>query len=106
MKDIPYYPGCTLTNTAKNFDISAREAMKKLSVNLAELPRWNCCGTVYSLASDNLMNQVAPVRLLVRVQDLGSNRLTTLCSMCYNTLKQASLLVKNDPEKLEKINNF
>lgn len=32
-------------------------------------------------------------------------RVITLCSMCYNTLKQASLFIK-DGEKLDKINVF
>jgi len=106
VKDIPYYPGCTLTNTARNFDRSARESCRELEINLVELPRWNCCGTVYSLASDNLMNHVAPVIILTRTQEMGGSVLTTLCSMCYNTLKRADITVKEDSEKLEKINSF
>ena len=103
---IPYYPGCTLNTTAKNFDTSARESATVLGLELDEFDRWNCCGTVYSLASDDLIHHVAPVRNLVRVQETGADRLVTLCSMCYNTLKQSNRLVKEDPEKLEKINNF
>ncbi|MDI6739403.1 MAG: CoB--CoM heterodisulfide reductase iron-sulfur subunit B family protein, partial [Candidatus Edwardsbacteria bacterium] len=106
MNKIPYYPGCTLTNTAGNFDRSARESMKALDWELEELPRWNCCGTVYSLASDNLINHVAPIRLLVRVQEQGGDRLTTLCSMCYHTIKMANHLVRQNPDKLEKINFY
>ncbi|MDP2808197.1 MAG: CoB--CoM heterodisulfide reductase iron-sulfur subunit B family protein [bacterium] len=106
MNKIPYYPGCTLTNTAKNFDRSARESMKALDWELDELPRWNCCGTVYSLASDNLINHVGPVRLLTHTQELGQNRMTTLCSMCFHTLKLANDLVRQDRDKLEKINFF
>ena len=87
MNKIPYYPGCTLANTAKNFDRSAREAMKSLDWELDELPRWNCCGTVYSLASDNLINHVGPIRILNHVQEQGQGRMTTLCSMCFHTLK-------------------
>lgn len=77
-----------------------------LDIELLELPRWNCCGTVYSLASDDLMHHLAPIRNLIRVQEMGYTKVTTLCSMCYNTLEQANQLVKNDPEKLEKINSF
>lgn len=77
-----------------------------LGIELVELERWNCCGTVYSLASDDLMHQLAPIRNLIRVQEMGFEKVTTLCSMCYNTLEQANQLVKADPEKLEKMNSF
>lgn len=106
MNKIAYYPGCTLSNTAKNFDLSARESMKALGWELDEMPKWNCCGTVYSLASDNLINHVAPIRLLTRAQEEGHERLTTLCSMCYHTIKMANHLVRKDPDKLEKINFY
>jgi len=33
-------------------------------------------------------------------------RVVTLCSMCYNTLKRANNLVKEDEEKLNKLNDF
>jgi heterodisulfide reductase subunit B len=103
---IPYYPGCTLKSTAKNFEDTTRAVSEVLGIELLELPRWNCCGTVYSLSSDDLMHQLAPIRNLIRVQEMGYDRVTTLCSMCYNTLEQANQLVKSDPEKLEKMNSF
>jgi hypothetical protein len=51
---IPYYPGCTLKTTAKNFEKSAIAAARALGIELLEIPRWNCCGTVFSLADDDL----------------------------------------------------
>ena len=106
MRDLTYYPGCTLTTTARNLDASAREAMERLDVFLAELPRWNCCGTVASLSSDDLMDHLGPIRLLTRTQELGSSEVVTLCTMCFNTMKMSNHLVQNDPERLEKINKF
>lgn len=103
---ISYFPGCTLKTTARSFEDSALASLKVLGVDLVELPRWNCCGTVYSLATDDLMHHLAPVRNLIRVKEEGATRVVTLCSMCYNTLKQANELVKADSEKLEKINQF
>ncbi|MCD6484623.1 MAG: CoB--CoM heterodisulfide reductase iron-sulfur subunit B family protein [Candidatus Odinarchaeota archaeon] len=106
MKKVPYYPGCTLKTTAKSFEVSALESAKVLGFELVEIPDWTCCGTVFSLASDTVMHHVAAVRNLVHVQAMGDNKLLTLCSMCYNTLKQVNQLVRNDPEKLETINRF
>ena len=103
---ISYYPGCTLKNNAKNFEDSTLCSLNHLGVDVEELPRWNCCGTVFSLATDDLIHHVAPIRNLIRVKESNSNQVMTLCAMCYNTLKRANIRVQNDPESLEKINNF
>ena len=106
MEEIPYYPGCSLKDKAKGFEKSAMAVAEELGAKLRELERWNCCGTVYSLTEDNLMKQLAPLRNLIRARDQGYDEVYTLCSMCYNTLKRANELVKNDQEKLDKINAF
>ncbi|MFQ6109481.1 MAG: CoB--CoM heterodisulfide reductase iron-sulfur subunit B family protein [Candidatus Aminicenantales bacterium] len=103
---ISYYPGCTLKSNAKNFEESTFCSLKKLGVEVEELPRWNCCGTVFSLATDDLIHHVAPIRNLLRVKESHSGRVMTLCAMCYNTLKRANQRVISDPESLEKINKF
>jgi len=103
---IQYFPGCALKDQARAFELSALFAMERLGWRLEELPRWNCCGTVYSLASDDLMRHLGPVRNLVRVQELGEDRLVTLCAMCYNTLARSSRFVQADPERLQRINAF
>jgi len=103
---ISYYPGCTLKSTAKNFEISAIAVAKELGIEFVELSRWNCCGTVYSMTSDDVMHQLAPIRNLIRVKEDGFDRVVTLCSMCFNTLKRANILVQRDREKLDKINDF
>ena len=103
---ISYYPGCTLKTKAKNLEEAAVASMAALGVDFEELPRWNCCGAVHSLADDDLIHQVAPVRDLVRAMDQGSDKVVTLCSMCYNTLARANLLMRNDEVKRKTINDF
>lgn len=103
---ISYYPGCTLKSNAKNFEDSAIAAMKELGIEMEELPKWNCCGTVFSLASDDLMHHIAPIRILLRTREGGSDSLVTLCSMCYHTLKLSNIRVKENPDELEKLNNI
>ncbi len=103
---ISYYPGCTLKTKAKNLEKSALAALDVLGVKYEELPRWNCCGAVYSLADDDLIHIIAPVRDLIRVKEQGNDTVITLCSMCYNTLARANELMKNDEEKRNTINAF
>lgn len=113
IKKFPYYPGCTLKQTAKNFEKSAMGTANYLGIELKELPRWNCCGAVFSLTSDDVMHQVAAIRNLIRVQEMNDSgmldneyHLVVLCSMCFNVLKRANIFVTKDAETLFKINEF
>ena len=103
---LSYYPGCTLKNHAKNFEDSALCALEKLGIEVQELDRWNCCGTVFSFATDDLIHHMAPIRNLIRVKEQDSNRVMTLCAMCYNTLKRSNERMKKDKESLDIINNL
>jgi heterodisulfide reductase subunit B len=103
---ISYYPGCTLKTKAKNLETSALASLDALGIEYEELDRWNCCGAVFSLADDDLIHVIAPVRDLIRVKEAGNDTVITLCSMCYNTLARANDLMKNDEEKRKTINDF
>jgi heterodisulfide reductase subunit B len=103
---VSYYPGCTLKTKGMNLEKSALATFDALGIEWEELPRWNCCGAVYSLADDDLIHMVAPVRDMVRAKELGNDIVMTLCSMCYNTLARANELMKNDEEKRNTINDF
>ncbi len=103
---LAYYPGCTLKTKARNLEEPAVASMEALGFKLDEVPRWNCCGAVYSLADDDLIHQVAPVRNLIRVKKHGKTELVTLCAFCLNSLKRANLLMKEDVEKRDALNNF
>jgi heterodisulfide reductase subunit B len=104
--ELSYMPGCTLKTKARNFETTTLKLLELLDVQVEELPDWYCCGTTYSLASDNVMNHLGPIRTLVKAKDSGRRELLVLCSMCYNTLRRAQELVRNDPEKRSKINEF
>jgi heterodisulfide reductase subunit B len=103
---ISYYPGCTLKTKAKNLDRAAIASLEALGVEVQEIERWNCCGAVHSLTADDLIHQVGPVRNLIRAKEQGADTLVTLCSMCYNTLARANLIMKNDAVKRATINRF
>ena len=103
---LAYYPGCTLKTRARNLEEPAVASMEALGFKLEEIPRWNCCGAVYSLADDDLIHQVAPVRNLIRAKEQGRNELVTLCAFCFNTLKRANLLMKDNAEKRNTLNSF
>lgn len=106
---LAYYPGCTLKTSAKSFETSAIASAKVLGVELIELTRWNCCGTVHALAKDDVMHYIAPIRNLIRVEEMrdkeiiDENTVVTLCEMCFNTLKRANTEILKDREKMRKV---
>jgi len=106
---IAYYPGCTLKTTGKSFEVSALASAKELGLELVEPVRWNCCGTVHSLAKDDVMHHLAPVRNLLRVEQMQSEgiidekRVVTLCAMCYNTLKRSNNIFNTNSDLARKI---
>lgn len=103
---LAYYPGCTLKTKARNLEEPALASLAALGLELEEMDRWNCCGAVYSLAEDDLIHQVAPVRNLIRAKERGRDRLVVLCSFCFNALKRANLLMSGDPAKRDTLNAF
>lgn len=107
MKQLAYYPGCTLYTKSKNLDLCARESTQILGFELKELETWNCCGAIYSTVQDDIANQVAPIRNLIEAQKI-SNKLVTLCAACYNVLKRSNnyLLHKDNEIYRKRINNF
>jgi heterodisulfide reductase subunit B len=101
-----YYPGCTLKTSAKNLEQSAFCIIDALGREMVEMEDWNCCGVASSLTDDDLMHHLAPLRNLIHVEDVGEDKIVTLCDMCYNTLKQTNLRVKEKPDDLETLNLF
>jgi len=106
METIPYFPGCTCKADALPFEVSAKAVMRELDIEMREWDRWTCCGTVYSMTTDDLIHQLGPARNLIRVQEEGSDRVVTICSMCYSTLKMSAMMFDEDEEKLKKLNDF
>jgi heterodisulfide reductase subunit B2 len=109
---IPYYPGCTLSTKAKNYDRSGRAVAAALGLDLEELPEWQCCGATFPLMLDDSMALIAPTRVLYQAQQAAKREeadkkpLATMCAICFNVLRRSQALLDRDPEMLERINWF
>ncbi|MBS3784318.1 MAG: CoB--CoM heterodisulfide reductase iron-sulfur subunit B family protein [Anaerolineae bacterium] len=102
---IPYFPGCTLSTKAKNYDRSGRAVAEALGLGFEELPEWQCCGATFPLMLDDSMALIAPTRILYQAQQAGE-RVTTLCAICFNVLRRSQALLERDEEMLDRINWF
>ncbi|MCX7995721.1 MAG: CoB--CoM heterodisulfide reductase iron-sulfur subunit B family protein [candidate division WOR-3 bacterium] len=100
---VSYYPGCDLYTKARVLNDSIQRSFNAVGFELKEMENWYCCGTTFTLARDNKMSLIAPLRILAKVQKDGGSVLVP-CSICYNTLKRSNFIFKNDPETLRLIN--
>ena len=57
-----YYPGCSLQGTARDYNESIVELCGRLSIDLVEIPDWNCCGA----SSAHMTNHEVAMRLSIR----------------------------------------
>jgi heterodisulfide reductase subunit B len=101
-----YYPGCTLKEKTTGLDISTREAMKRLDIELVEPAGWTCCGAEYPLTGEKIAGLAAPIRVLRQVRDEGGDVVVTTCSFCYSVLKRSNKAIQDDPVKRKRINAF
>jgi heterodisulfide reductase subunit B len=101
-----YYPGCTLKEKTTALDISTREAMKRLDIELVEPEGWTCCGAEYPLTEEKIIGLAAPIRVLRQVREEGGDVVVTTCSFCYAVLKRANKAIREDPLKHKRVNAY
>ncbi len=102
---IAYYPGCTLKNKAKDLDRYARESAQCLGIELCEIENWQCCGGAYTSAKDEIGTKLPSVRALANGYENGG-RVLTVCSACYNVLKQTNNEFKVNEDFDRRVNNY
>jgi heterodisulfide reductase subunit B len=100
-----YFPGCTLKNKAIELDAYARASAEVLGFELKEIQDWQCCGGVYPMSTKEIAPKLPSVRALSDAFSHNQN-LVTLCSACYNVLKQTNDAMTNDENTILKANNY
>lgn len=100
-----YFPGCTLKNKAVELDAYARASAEALGFELQEIQDWQCCGGVYPMSTKEIAPKLPSVRALADASKNSCN-LVTLCSACYNVLKQTNDAMTNDENTILKANNY
>ncbi|MEN8098331.1 MAG: CoB--CoM heterodisulfide reductase iron-sulfur subunit B family protein [Chloroflexota bacterium] len=103
-----YYPGCSASATAQEYDLSTRAVFAELGYELDELEDWNCCGASSGHVTDRMLALALPTRNLAQAQATG-NDLLTPCAACYSRHKAADHALRTADEKrveLEEIVQF
>lgn len=87
--EFSYYPGCSLTGSARELDESFRSVCDKLDVQLKELPDWTCCGASSAHLVDSYLETALPARDLLTAERLGRD-VVAPCAACYVRMKAAA----------------
>lgn len=92
-----YYPGCSLTESAREFDVSTRLVMERLGCELTEIPDWTCCGASAAEPVSRLMNYALPARnLAVAEREMDGMDVLAPCAACYLNLLKVGREVVGD----------
>ena len=102
---VSYFPGCTLKNKAKDLDLYAYRSAEALGVTLEEIENWQCCGGVFTTASNEVATKLSSVRALKYASD-RSLPLVTVCSACHNVIKQTNHAMQENAEFADKVNRY
>lgn len=94
--NVAYFPGCSQHGLAKEYDISTRLVCRHLGIELHEIEDWNCCGATAAHSLNHLLAVGLSARNLSRVEDMKLKKVTTPCAGCFNRLKTASYVMKNN----------
>lgn len=100
MKELSYYPGCSLDGTAREYDESIRGVCEMLEVDLHELKDWTCCGASSAHCTDEHLAIELPLRNLA-IAEKGEGELLVPCVACYSRFKAAEKEVREHPEEWE-----
>jgi heterodisulfide reductase subunit B len=100
-----YYPGCSLSDAAKPYDLSSRAIAEAFGLELEEIADWNCCGATeyFSISKIPAFALVARNLALAASQN-GLDQLAAPCSACYLNLRKTDHYMGKYPELARKTN--
>lgn len=101
--EFAFFPGCVLSQAAKESKISLEAIAPILGWKLNEIKGWSCCGATQAQCVDPMATLVANARNIALAEQMKMPMLT-ICSTCMLTLTKA----KNTLDKgaKEHINTF
>ena len=97
MKKITYFPGCSAHGTSKEFDETVKMVMKRLDVQLEEIPDWNCCGATSAHTLSEPLSYALPLRNLILAEKLNNTTMAIPCASCYQRMKVTKTHLDHNP---------
>ncbi|MGD8702749.1 MAG: CoB--CoM heterodisulfide reductase iron-sulfur subunit B family protein [Desulfosarcina sp.] len=100
-----YYPGCSLTASAREYDLATRTLITAVGGNLTEIDDWTCCGASAAAPISQLLSLSLSARnLALAEQQAVDSQIMVPCSACYLNLKRAQEALRSNTDIRLKIN--
>ncbi|HIP96982.1 MAG TPA: disulfide reductase [Anaerolineae bacterium] len=100
-----YYPGCSMSSSAIEYNVSTQAVLRELGAELVEVEDWTCCGASAAETVSFLLSFVLPARNLALAERMdGEGDFLVSCSACYTNHYKVGEHAKGDPRLLDKIN--
>jgi heterodisulfide reductase subunit B len=96
VKEVSYYPGCSLHGTAREYDESIQGVSALLEIRLREVENWTCCGASSAHCTDEALALALPARNLA-LAEKNERELLVPCVACYHRFKVAEKEAKEHP---------
>jgi heterodisulfide reductase subunit B2 len=94
--------GCTIPARGRNYEMSARKTAEKLNLTFEDLDGFMCCGFPVRSSDSNAADVLAAFNLALAEQ--AGTDVCVLCSSCGAQLMEASHGLKENPERLARVN--
>jgi heterodisulfide reductase subunit B len=98
VKEVSYYPGCSLHGTAREYDESIRGVSGLLGIQLHELEDWTCCGASSAHCTDEELAFELAARNLA-IAEKSDRDLLVPCVACYSRFITAEKEAKEHSKK-------
>jgi heterodisulfide reductase subunit B len=99
VKEVSYYPGCSLHGTAREYDESIQGVSSLLEIRLHELENWTCCGASSAHCTDEALGLALPARNLA-IAERSNRELLVPCVACYHRFKVVEKEARDHPQNL------
>jgi heterodisulfide reductase subunit B len=97
-----YFPGCSLKGLGKAYEESFLAVCKALSVSMAELDDWNCCGATAYMSVDEMAAFTLAGRNLAKAEQEGHD-IVAPCAGCYLSMMKANDYIAKYPKVAERV---
>jgi len=103
-KKYALYPGCLMPTEQYAYEVSIRETLPMLGIDLIDVEGFSCCGEPMKS-----VNQLMTVYLSARNIAIAEQRQLDIyapCAMCHLALSECKNLLKNNPAMKERVNGM
>ena len=101
MKKYALYPGCVMPTEQYSYELSIREVLPILDIELIDMYGFSCCGEPLK-SMNKLMTLYLSARNIALAAKQGLD-LFVPCPMCHLSLNECQLVLKNDEEMCNRI---